>query len=91
MTNERLPLHKWMAELRATAEGQLEAEADGGYAAGDGPYYDADAILTLLNALQDAVVAGLDDLGYDTEGIIWTDEEWQAYQLFKEALEAIFE
>lgn len=86
-----LPLHKWIAELRATAEYQLRAEEDGGFAAGDGPYYDADAILTLLNALQDAVVAGLDDLGYDTEGIIWTDEKWQAYQLFKTALEAIFE
>lgn len=89
--NTDYPLHKWMAELRETAEGQLRAEADGGYAAGDAPYYDADAILTLLNALNDARVAGLNELGWDTEGIIWTDEKWQAYELFKNAMEAVFE
>lgn len=35
-------------ELRRQAEDQVAAEKDGGYAAGDAPYYDADAILALL-------------------------------------------
>jgi hypothetical protein len=41
------------AKLRETAEAQLRAEADGGYAAGDGPSYDADEIVAALDALDE--------------------------------------
>lgn len=43
------------AKLQDTAKEQQRAEADGGYAAGDSPYYDADAIIDLLGALREIV------------------------------------
>lgn len=46
MTTERF------RKLRETAEYQIHAEEDGGFAAGDGPSYDADEIVAALDALE---------------------------------------
>ena len=56
-------------KFRQTVKGQVEAEADGGYAAGDGPYYDSDVLAALLEVV-DVATTGHKGWRPNTQGNI---------------------